>query len=91
MNILFAYKFNRMCARAASLRCLRPARPRALPRRRYAVGNGVTCNAVNPGIVPGTDLLRDQPENVRPRGGAGRCAQPLTRRTALCGAVPAGL
>jgi len=28
--------------------------------RTYAVANGVSCNAVDPGIVPGTGLLRDQ-------------------------------
>ena len=33
--------------------------------RSYAVSNGVTCNSVDPGIVPGTRLLRDQSETVR--------------------------
>ena len=28
--------------------------------RTYAVANGVSANAVDPGIVPGTGLLRDQ-------------------------------
>jgi hypothetical protein len=33
--------------------------------RSYAIANGVTCNAVNPGIVPGTGLLRDRSEEYQ--------------------------